>query len=77
MKTGRFIFLFLSEQAISLIGDVLIAGQFRSPADVNNMSHDGQRNTLIVEMANRSTQSNLQSFDDYTLAGMGARYSCF
>jgi len=72
LQPGRFIFLFLSEQAISLIGDVLIAGQFRSPADVNNMSHDGQRNTLIVEMANRSTQSNLQSFDDYTLAGMGA-----
>ena len=36
------------------------------------MSHNEQRNTLIVEIAGRSKQTNLQSFDDDTLAGMGA-----
>jgi hypothetical protein len=36
------------------------------------MSHDDQRNTLIVELTGHSNQSNYQSFDDATLAGMGA-----
>ena len=42
---------------MSLIGDVLMAGQFRSLHDVDKMSNDDQRNALIVEMAERSTQS--------------------
>jgi hypothetical protein len=36
------------------------------------MSHDDQRNTLIVELTGRSRQSDFQQFDDDTLAGMGA-----
>ena len=57
---------------MSLIRGVLLAGQFRSQHDLDKMSNDDQRNTLIVEMAGRSRQTNLQSFDDDTLAGMGA-----
>jgi hypothetical protein len=36
------------------------------------MSHDDQRNTLIVELASRTSQANLQGFNDFELAGMGA-----
>ena len=35
-------------------------------------SPEDQRNTLIVELANRTNQSDYQSYDDYALAGMGA-----
>ena len=55
-----------------LIRGVLLAGQFRSQHDLDKMSHDDMRNTLIVELAGRSRQTNLQSFNDDTLAGMGA-----
>ena len=34
--------------------------------------HEDMRNTLIVELTNRSNQANYQSFDNDTLAGMGA-----
>jgi hypothetical protein len=57
---------------MSLIRGVLLAGQFRSQHDLNKMSRDDMRNTLIVELAGRSRQTNLQSFNDDTLAGMGA-----
>jgi hypothetical protein len=57
---------------MSLIRGVMLAGKFRSQHQLNTMSPDGMRNTLIVEMAGRSRQTNLQSFDDDTLAGMGA-----
>lgn len=57
---------------MSLIRGVMLAGKFRSQQQLNTMSPDGMRNTLIVEIAGRSRQTNLQSFDDDTLAGMGA-----
>jgi hypothetical protein len=57
---------------MSLIRGVLLAGKFRSQDDLNKISHDNQRNTLIFEMAERSKEINLQSLDDDTLAGMGA-----
>src|SRR5262245_39116430 len=55
-----------------LIRGVLLAGKFRSHHQLNKMTRDDQRNTLIVEIAGRSKEKNLQSFDDDTLAGMGA-----
>lgn len=57
---------------MSLIRGVMLAGKFRSQRQLNTMSPDDMRNTLIVEIAGRSRQTNLQSFDDDTLAGMGA-----
>jgi hypothetical protein len=57
---------------MSLIRGVLLAGQFRSQRDLNTMSHDDQRNTLIVVIAGRTKQTNLQSFNDSDLAGIGA-----
>ena len=57
---------------MSLIRGVLLAGNFRTQHELNTMSHDDQRNTLIVELAGRSKQTRLQSFDDDALAGMGA-----
>ena len=56
----------------TFIRGVLLVGKFRTQHELNKMSHEDQRNTLIVELANRSNQSNFQSFDDATLAGMGA-----
>jgi Matrixin len=55
-----------------LIRGVMLAGKFRSQHQLNTMSHDDMRNTLIVEIAGRSRQTGLQAFDDNTLAGMGA-----
>jgi hypothetical protein len=55
-----------------LIRGVLLAGKFRTHHELNNMSSDAQRNTLIVVLTSLSNQSNYQSFDDATLAGMGA-----
>jgi len=57
---------------MSLIRGVLLAGQFRSQHDLDTMSDDDQRSTLIAEMAGRSKQVDLLSFNDETLAGMGA-----
>jgi hypothetical protein len=57
---------------MSLIRGVLLAGKFRTQQALNGMSHEDQRNTLIVELTAHSNQSNYQSFDDATLAGMGA-----
>jgi hypothetical protein len=58
----------------SFIRGVLLAGEFRTQHELNVMSHDDQRNTLIVEMAGRTNQSgaHFQSLDDVTLAGAGA-----
>jgi hypothetical protein len=56
----------------NLIRGVLLAGQFRTQHELNTMSPDGQRNTLIVEVAGRSKETGLQAFNDETLAGMGA-----
>src|SRR5258708_4832719 len=53
---------------------VLVAGGFRTQHDLNSMSPDDQRNTLIVELSNRTNQSggHFQSLDDETLTGVGA-----
>jgi very-short-patch-repair endonuclease len=56
----------------SFIRGVLLAGKFRTQHDLNKMSPDDQRNTLIVELTAHSNQSNYQSFNDFDLAGMGA-----
>jgi hypothetical protein len=56
----------------SFIRGVLLAGKFRTQHELNKMSDEDQRNTLIVELTNHSNQSNYQSFDNFALAGMGA-----
>ncbi len=54
------------------IRGVLLAGRLRTHHELNAMSNDDMRNTLIVEMGKHSNQSDYQRFDDDTLAGMGA-----
>lgn len=54
------------------IRGVLLAGAFRTQRELNAMSRDDMRNTLIVELAAHSNQSDYQRFDNETLAGMGA-----
>ncbi len=54
------------------IRGVLLAGQFRTQRELNEMSNDDMRNTLIVELTRHSHQADYQRFDDDTLAGMGA-----
>jgi hypothetical protein len=54
------------------IRGVLLAGKFRTQHQLNGMSHEDMRNTLIVELTNRTSQKNFQAFDNDTLAGMGA-----
>jgi hypothetical protein len=56
----------------SFIRGILLAGNFRTQHELNKMSHDDQRNTLIVELAAHSNQRNFQAFNDATLEGMGA-----
>ena len=60
---------------MSLIRGVLLAGQFRTQHELNTMSADDQRNTLIVEMAGHSNQPvpHFQSLNDFDLAGVGGR----
>ena len=55
-----------------LIRGVLLAGQFRTQHDLDQMSREDMRNTLIVELSGRTRQGSLQSFNNETLAGMGA-----
>ena len=55
-----------------LIRGVLLAGQFCTRQQLDKMTHEDQRNTLIFEMGRHGEQPNLQSFNDDTLAGMGA-----
>ena len=57
---------------MSLIRGVLLAGKFRTHHELNSMSHEDQRNTLIVELSNRSNQENFQAFNDAALADAGA-----
>jgi hypothetical protein len=59
---------------MSLIRGVLLAGNFRTQHELNGMSNDDQRNTLIVELTARTNQSvgHFQGMDDATLAGTGA-----
>jgi hypothetical protein len=58
----------------SFIRGVLLIGRFRSFEELNSMSHDDQRNSLIVELAARTNQpaAHFQGFDDGALAGAGA-----
>jgi hypothetical protein len=57
---------------MSLIKGVLLAGKFRTHDQLRGMSREDWRNTLIVVLTDLSNQSNYQSFDDDSLAGMGA-----
>ncbi|HEX6737464.1 MAG TPA: LamG-like jellyroll fold domain-containing protein [Vicinamibacteria bacterium] len=58
----------------SFIRGVLLAGRFRTKDELNGMSDDDQRNTLITELANRSNQpvAHFQGLDNTGLAGAGA-----
>jgi hypothetical protein len=68
---------------MSAIRGVLLAGGFRSHHELIRMSHDDQRNTLIVELAQRTNRPDnplsasgrrFQGFSDEQLAGLGAVY---
>jgi hypothetical protein len=58
----------------SFIRGVLLSGKFRTLSEIRSMTHDDQRNTLIVELTNRSNQpvEHYQGMDDATLSGAGA-----
>jgi hypothetical protein len=58
----------------SYIRGVLLAGQFRTQHDLNAMPAGDQRNTLIVELTNRTNQpvGHFQGMNDVDLAGAGA-----
>ena len=56
------------------INGVLLVGKFRSQQDLNGMSFEGQRNTLITELVGRTkgTLAYYQALNDADLAGAGA-----
>lgn len=56
----------------SYLRGVLLGGPFRTQAELNRMSPEDHRNTLIVEMANHSNQRHFQSLDNAVLEGAGA-----
>jgi hypothetical protein len=58
----------------SYIRGVLLAGKFRTQHELNVMSADDQRNTLIVELSQRTNQpvAAFQAMNDFDLAGAGA-----
>jgi hypothetical protein len=56
----------------SWIRGVLLLGGFRTQHELNAMTHDDMRNTLIVELTNRTSQANYQSYNDAQLEGVGA-----
>jgi len=65
----------VSESTCSItIRGVLLAGKFRTQGELDVMSADNQRNTLIVEMTGRTNKSvgYFQAMDNATLAGAGA-----
>jgi hypothetical protein len=62
----------ISHHQPTFIRGVLLAGKFRTQHELNKMSPEDQRNTLIVELTGRTNQSNFQSYNDYDLAGAGA-----
>src|SRR5438105_157647 len=59
---------------MSLVRGVLLAGRFRTFEELNSITDEDRRNTLIVELANRTNQPvhHYQAMDDATLAGAGA-----
>ena len=73
MTSSALVGLGLGNGATAMRG-VLLAGPFRSFEELNRMSHDDQRNTLIVEMSNFSSMpvAHYQSLDDAALSGVGA-----
>jgi hypothetical protein len=58
----------------SYLPGILVGGGLRSHREVILMSHDDQRNTLIVEMSNHSNQDigTFQAMNDARLEGSGA-----
>jgi hypothetical protein len=58
----------------SFIRGVLLAGKFRTWSELNSMSDEDQRNTLIVELANRTNMGgpHYQGLNNDELAGAGA-----
>jgi hypothetical protein len=60
----------------SFLRGVLLAGQFRTQHELNGISSDNQKNTLIVEMAGRTNQprAHFQAMNEFILAGTGAVY---
>jgi hypothetical protein len=58
----------------SYIRGVMLVGKFRTQQQLNGMSPDGQRNTLITELVGRTkdTVGYYQSLNDADLAGAGA-----
>jgi hypothetical protein len=60
----------------SFLRGVLLAGQFRTQHELNGISSDNQKNTLIVEMAGRTNQpgEHFKEMNEFTLAGTGAVY---
>jgi hypothetical protein len=56
------------------ISGVLLVGKFRTQQQLNGMSPEGQRNTLITELVGRTkdTVGHYQSLNDPDLAGAGA-----
>lgn len=58
----------------SAIRGVLLVGKFRTFEELNSMSRDDHRNTLIVELTNRTNQpvTHYQAMTDPDLAGVGA-----
>ena len=56
----------------SYIRGILLAGNFRTQHELNMMTHDDQRNTLIVEMTKHSNQTNFQHLISFCVGIMHA-----
>jgi hypothetical protein len=56
----------------SWIRGILLAGGFRTQYQLNTMSRDQMRNTLIVELGAHSNETRLQAYTDGQLEGAGA-----
>ena len=54
------------------IRGVLLIGRFRGQRELNAMTWDDMRNTLIVELTGRTNQRDYQAYNDHRLAGAGA-----
>jgi Dual-action HEIGH metallo-peptidase len=63
----------------SAIRGVLLAGKFRTHRELGTMSASDQRNTLIIELTNRTKDSTAfyQSQNDVELSGIGAQLVYF
>jgi hypothetical protein len=73
MSNMRLVQLVLGPERAWIRG-VLLVGKFRSQIELNGTSGEDQRNTLIVELANRTKASvaDYQGLNDADLAGVGA-----